>query len=100
VVIIDHGKLVYDGGLEDLINRYAQNKLLTVTFSQDLDHHDLARFGTVLSQDGYSVKLEVPRQETARTASELLRDLPVADISIADVEAEEVIRQIFADGRT
>ncbi len=100
VIIIDHGQLIFDGRLEALVSQYAENKLLTVTFADELPVEALERFGKVVEHNGFLVRLEVPRAETTSVASRLLAELPVADISIADVEVEEVVREIFAAGRT
>lgn len=95
VVIIDGGRVVFDDRLDTLVARYSHSKLLRLTFDRAIAQADLAPFGTVLSFDGTRAVLEVPRGESAQAAGAVLTRLPVADITIDEVEADEIIRQIF-----
>jgi ABC-2 type transport system ATP-binding protein len=98
VIIIDHGRVVFDDRLATLIARYSDTKLLRLTFEQAVPLSDLELFGKVLSFDGLLATLEVPRRDSTQAAAAILTRLPVADITIDDVEAEEIIRQIFTTG--
>ncbi len=95
VIIIDHGEVIFDDGLALLVERYSDCKRLTLQFSTVIDKSDLAIYGRTIEFDGISATLEVPRDRIAQVAAEALARLPVADIAIAEVEADEVIRQIF-----
>lgn len=95
VIIIDGGQVIFDDRLDALVARYSDFKLLRLTFDRPVAQDDLAAFGTVLSFDGSRAVLEVPRGESAQAAGAVLSRLPVADITIDEVEADEIIRQIF-----
>ncbi|HEX3000021.1 MAG TPA: ABC transporter, partial [Armatimonadota bacterium] len=56
----------------------------------------LSAAGRLLEFDGVTAVIEVPREQITHVAAELLARLPVADVSISEVQAEEIIRQIFA----
>ena len=97
VIIIDKGGVIFDDALAVLVERYSDSKRLTLQFSESVSAVELEPYGRVLERgdDGSSATLEVPRDRITRVAAEVLTRLPVADIAIADVEAEEVIHQIF-----
>jgi len=95
VVIIDHGHVVFDDALATLVKQYSHTKRLKLTFSTDVERADTERYGTVLEFDGSSITLEVPRDQSAHVAAAVLEALPVADITIDEMGAEEVIRQLF-----
>jgi ABC-2 type transport system ATP-binding protein len=98
VLIINQGRLLYDGALEALVARIARTKRLELVLGDGVTAEALARFGAVRSFRFPNAVLEVPREEAAATSARLLAALPVADLSIEDPPIEEVIRQAFAEG--
>ena len=99
VIIIDHGLVKYDDRLDKLVAQYSDSKLLRLTFEQPVSESDLTPFGKVIHFDGGQATVEVPRRESARAAGAILTRLPVADIAIDEVEAEEIIRRMFTEGK-
>jgi len=97
-IIIDHGRIMYDGSLRQLVERHATHKFITVRFEEEVAPARLAPFGEVCGTNGGSTTLRVPREEVPAVAAGLLRELPVEDIAIEEISAEEVVRQLFADG--
>jgi ABC-2 type transport system ATP-binding protein len=51
VIIIDHGKILYDGALADIVKKYVKNKTLTVVFEKPVDRQKLAKLGEVIKFD-------------------------------------------------
>ncbi len=98
-IMIDHGKLFYDGELKGMIDRYARNKYLKLVFSKSVTLDSLEAIATVkeFSQDGsdLTATLEAPRSEVAQVASRALSRLPVADLTIEEPSIEAIIREIF-----
>src|SRR5262245_27739789 len=97
VLIINRGRLLYDGALEALVARIAPNKRLELVLGDGVTERRLAEFGTVKSFRSPNAVLEVPRAEAAATSARLLAAVPVVDLSIEDPPIEEVIRQAFAE---
>jgi ABC-2 type transport system ATP-binding protein len=96
VILIDHGKLFFDGPLDAVLDRFATTKLLEVEFATPCEA-DFARFGRVLERDGSRVKLEVPRAQVAEVCRELLACGTVSDFSVQEIPIEEIIRQVFGE---
>ena len=96
VLVIDAGRLRFDGDLRALLDEHAPYRLLQVTLDAPVHPHELARYGEVAAVDGATATLRVPRGETAAVAARLLHDLAVVDVSIADPPVEEVVRTVFA----
>ena len=99
VIIIDHGHKVFDGPLQDIIDKYALNKILSLTFTAPVTEADLKKFGTVKEyvSDGsaYTATLLVKRAEATKQASQILQKLPVQDLNIEEPPIEAIIRQVF-----
>lgn len=98
VVIIDHGTIFFDGQLSEVIDRFADFKVITIQCGngQGTAPRDLAKYGEVVEQTPESVRLKVKRDRVIPVCKELLDELPVTDIDIQEVPIEDVIRQIFA----
>lgn len=95
VIVIDHGKLMYDGSLEELSARIAPHKLVRVELASELNGHDYSEYGEVLKAKGQRLELLVPRHKTSETASRILAELPVVDVTIEDPPIEDVITRVF-----
>ncbi|MEO6035771.1 MAG: ATP-binding cassette domain-containing protein [Verrucomicrobiota bacterium] len=98
VIIIDRGTIFFDGRLSEILDRFADSKLVTISCS-GLAHcrkEDLLKYGEVLEQSSEAIRLKVKRDRVIPVCKALLDELPVSDIDIQEVPIEEVIRQIFA----
>ena len=98
VIIIDHGVIFFDGQLSEIIDRFADFKLVTIqcTGADKYPAENLVRYGEVVERTAGSLKLKVKRDRVIPTCKALLDELPVTDIDIEEVPIEDVIRQIFA----
>ena len=96
VLIINHGRLLYDGALGALAERIAPVKRVELTFSREVAGAEVERFGVVRSREPRRATLEVPRDGVAQVSGRLLSELPVADLTISDPPIEEVIGRVFA----
>ncbi|OGR87785.1 MAG: hypothetical protein A3A86_05335 [Elusimicrobia bacterium RIFCSPLOWO2_01_FULL_60_11] len=97
VIIIDGGRILYDGDLSKIVERYAPDKLVTLTSSVPLDIAGLKALGKVISHNGSSAELEIPRKDVSRVMGLLLAQVPVVDLSIEELPIEEIIRRVFLE---
>jgi len=97
VIIIDHGKIFFDGKLSEIVDRFADFKLVMIQCANaDAQSAEkLAGYGEVVEKDATSIKLKVKRDRVIPVCKALLDGLPVSDIDIQEVPIEDVIRQIF-----
>ncbi len=95
VVIIDKGKILFDGALDEIIKKFANHKLLTVVFSKKVDQEDLKQIGQIKEWDFPKVVLTVKRASASLAAAELLQKFPVADLNIEEPQIEDIIREVF-----
>jgi ABC-2 type transport system ATP-binding protein len=98
VVVIDHGRLIYDGDLKELVRRVRPDKRVTIRLAQPaapeaLDK--LAGMGTVVQAAGAQVILSVPGARLAGAVRDILAALPVVDLTVEDPPIEEVMRELF-----
>jgi ABC-2 type transport system ATP-binding protein len=98
VIIIDKGKIFFDGRLGEIIDRFSGAKIVTLTWQTGVSFPagDFSRFGELIEQSAHRIQLKVKRDQVIAVCKELLDKVPVTDIDIQEVPIEEVIRQIFA----
>jgi ABC-2 type transport system ATP-binding protein len=95
ILVIDGGRLVYDGDLRALVERTAPYKLLHLSLEQAVEVGAFADLGEVEEAEGLTLRLRVPRAQTKRAATAALAHPAVADVTIEDPPVEDIIRQVF-----
>jgi len=94
VVVIHNGRLLFDGELAALVQKFTSHKTIVV---QLVDcQADMTTYGEVVSCEDGRVTLRVLKSETARITGRILADLPVTDLLVEDPPIEEVIERVFA----
>jgi ABC-2 type transport system ATP-binding protein len=98
VIIIDRGVIFFDGQLSEVLDRFADFKIVTIQCDAATRSPTgpLDQYGEVVEQTSTHVKLKVKRDRVIPVCKALLDELPVTDIDIQEVPIEDVIRQIFA----
>ncbi len=104
VVVIDKGRLLYDGDLRALSLQIRPDKRIVLRFGGGNgggapDAAALGRFGAVIASDAAGATLQVKADEVAGAVSRLLSALPVADLTVEDPPLEEVMKELFARSR-
>ena len=94
VVVIHHGRILFDGALSVLAARFNATKTIGVVLKDGTV--DLSAYGEVMATDDDRVTLRVARADAPEVTTRLLRDLPVADLTIEDPPIEDVIEHVFA----
>jgi ABC-2 type transport system ATP-binding protein len=97
IIVIHHGKVLFDGELSCLVEQFSAFK--TIGVSLQTPSSGLENYGEVVSQDGTHYILRVPKAETASVTARLLSDLPVEDLNIEDPPIEDVIEHVFTHSR-
>jgi ABC-2 type transport system ATP-binding protein len=97
VVVIHHGRILFDGPLARLGDEFEAFKTLTVEVADPAV--DLSGYGDELGREDGRVKLRVPKAETARVTARLLAERDVADLTVEDPPIEDVIELVFARSR-
>jgi len=95
VVIIDKGKIVFDGQLTEITEKFADHKIISVVFSKPVKKKDLRGLGRVKNFDSLKTDILIKRKIVPMAAAELLQRLPVKDLNIEEPAIEDIIRELF-----
>jgi len=97
VIVIHHGRILFDGDLAALAHRFAGYKTIEVDLQKGSDR--LAGTAEGGKRDGDTVTLRVSKPDTPRIAARILSEYDVADLTIEDPPIEDVIELVFAQKR-
>jgi ABC-2 type transport system ATP-binding protein len=98
IIIIHHGQLKYDGGISDLSHRIAPYKLIGVALGEAREC-DLSCYGSLVNTENGDGKqyIQVKAEEVTTITAQILKDLPVHDLTIEDPPIENVIERAFEE---
>ena len=103
VIVIDHGRLIYDGDLRALSHRVRPDKRIVVRFAAGNggapSPADLSRFGQVIGVEPGQATIQVAAEEVSGAVARILAALPVADLTVEDPPLEEVFSELFRSSR-
>ena len=94
VIIIHNGRLLFDGDLSTLLDRFSALKTIVVTVANGFGNFN--QYGDVLSQDSGRVTLRIPREKTPEVTARILAEQQVDDLTVEDPPIEEVIEKVFS----
>jgi ABC-2 type transport system ATP-binding protein len=99
LLIIDHGHVIYDGGLDALRDKYGQERTLVVDLVEPA--------APIRVHDAHVVKVDGPRQwlrfrRDATTAAELIAEIArhysLRDLTVEEPAIEDIVRRIYVEG--
>ncbi|MBP0727179.1 ATP-binding cassette domain-containing protein [Bacillus sp. RG28] len=106
VVMLDEGKIIYDGTLESLKGQWGEEKEIQFQFSSNVTQSDLNSLigmSTVQwkKEEGENVwKVTLPNDETliSMVIGKVVQHHSVKDIKMLEISTEEIIRNIYQEG--
>ena len=99
LIIIDSGKIIYDGGIDALKERYGKTRILIVDLAQA--YSDIQLEGVDLTRrDGNRIWLAFDRDtiSAAEVIAQLTARYEIQDLTISEPEIEEIVRRIYELG--
>ena len=94
MIVIHHGRILFDGALASLADQFAATKTIGVTIVEGTP--DLSKYGEVMGTEDGRTTLRVARADAPKVTTRMLKDLAVADLTIEDPPIEDVIEHVFA----
>jgi ABC-2 type transport system ATP-binding protein len=94
VIVIHHGRILFDGDLSRLVDDFSAYKTIKVTMKNG--SADISSYGELMERDGVHVTLRVPKPDISRVTSRLLTEQQIEDLTVEDAPIEDVIEHVFA----
>lgn len=93
VIVIHNGKLLFDGDLYALLDRFSAFKTIGVTLANG--YGSFSHYGEVLNQDAGHFTLRIPREKTPDVTARILAEQKVDDLTVEDPPIEDIIEKVF-----
>ncbi|MFF4310649.1 ATP-binding cassette domain-containing protein [Streptomyces sp. NPDC001507] len=101
VMVIDHGRLMYDGPLAGLHEAGESERTLVVDLERELPPIDAGPSARVVKVEGPRQWLAFPASESAAPlVARIAAEYPLADLSVREPDIEAVIAKMYADRAT
>jgi ABC-2 type transport system ATP-binding protein len=101
VIVIDRGRIIYDGDLRALALKMRPDKRILVRFANGngAARGDLSRFGEVVSHEPGQATIQVAAEDVSGAVARILGALSIADLTVEDPPLEEVLSELFRSSR-
>jgi ABC-2 type transport system ATP-binding protein len=96
IIIINHGRILYDGSLDAVVSKHTQLKRISVVFERPIEKFEIEKQGKLVSIEGQNATIEVSKDQVASVAGYILSHYPVIDLTIEEPQIEEIISGIFS----
>jgi ABC-2 type transport system ATP-binding protein len=95
LIVIDEGKLLYDGKTADLVRKSNDKKILRITFNAEPDQAKLQKYGDFIQESLTTYSISVPTTTHTQIVAGILQDFSVDDIDIQGISLEEIIAEFL-----
>ena len=97
VIIINHGRILYDGNLKELRRNYVRTKKIRVKFESLESEFEPLEFMKINKAKDAFVEFEIPnsKENLSKTFELLTKKYEVEDITIEDPDIEEIIKEFY-----
>ncbi|ATO49911.1 ABC transporter ATP-binding protein [Brevibacillus laterosporus] len=94
-IIINQGKIVYDGNLNKVNELLNQKKLIKIQFSSPVQQSAVEAYGIVREHNEFESLIELDRESLKQNSKLILDHLPVSDINVEDIPIEDSITILY-----
>jgi ABC-2 type transport system ATP-binding protein len=97
LIIINRGRIVYDGSTQNLSRLNGFNRQIKAVFNDRFVIEKIEKLGKIIEKNGQEILLEVEPHEAASVASQLFANFSVRDMSITHPPLEKIIESIYQE---
>ena len=100
IMIIDHGKVIYDGSIDEIRRRFGTESTLLIDFKEPPDELEVdGALEIQLEGIRASIKFDRKRFTASDLISEIAGKYPVLDLTIEDISLDGIIRDVYEEGK-
>lgn len=96
LILIDHGRIIYDGNLQRFVDNYGTDRILTVQFEEPQTSVEL-ECGELIGFDQRQASIRFKKNEISATKliQQLTARYPIRDCQIEEPKIEHLIRHVY-----
>jgi len=99
VIIMDKGRVIYDGQLSKIVSKFAKHKVVSLDFEKETSRDQLEKFGRIDQYDPFAAKIRISRDCITDVTAKILKELPIRDLAIEEPPIEEIVRMLFTKNK-
>ena len=97
VIVINHGSIIFDNSINELVRKYKSKKYLTLILTNEVPETEINKYGKIIDHKSLRYTIEVESINQSKIISEITERLPVDDIDIVHIPLEEIIADLFSN---
>ncbi len=97
LIIINKGKILYDGTLQTILEKYSHEKKVTVVLDKKVNAAEIAAIGKPVSQTDTHIVYMIRKSDLPEKVRLITKTLPFSDLTVEDETIEEIIKNFFKD---
>lgn len=98
VIVINHGRIMFDDAIGKLTGRYRDRKYLTLVFKEEVAEEEVVKYGRIIDKKPLTYTIEVVGKDQGKVIAEVSEKLPIDDIDITHVPLDEIMADMFKRG--
>ncbi|MEN9327377.1 MAG: hypothetical protein RI947_185 [Candidatus Parcubacteria bacterium] len=100
IIMIDHGTIIFDGMLKDLIRDYSEEKIINIIMDEPLE-----KLPAFISHYRHAytfpqLKITIQKSQLHKILPQILESVAYNDVTIEDEHIEDIIKKIFKKKNT
>ena len=96
VILIDQGRIIYDGKLQTLVEKFSTIKTISVVLSKKIEEKKLLFPENIKINYVYpQLKLHVPKKEVEKVLDYIVKKIEYIDLTIENEPLEEIVKKTF-----
>jgi len=97
VIIIDDGRIIYDGPIETIKKKFGKFREITFETVEDIKTLDLPQGAEMLSTADHKVQIRFDRtvSTASKVAGAVMNQIEVRDFSLSEPELSDIVKQIY-----
>ena len=100
IMIIDHGKVIYDGSIDEIRRRFGTESILLIDFKEPPDGLEVdGALEIQLEGIRASIRFDRKRFAASDLISEIAERYPILDLTIEDISLDGIIRDVYKEGK-
>jgi ABC-2 type transport system ATP-binding protein len=96
-IVVGEGRMLYDGGTDELFEAFQTHKKVTVRFERETDF-TMPDGGILIEQSAQKIVFTIPKEKSGMALGALAVKYPVNDISIEEEDIGAVVEKIYRGG--
>ncbi len=98
VVVLDDGQKLYDGALEDLVERFESRRLVLDLLDEDFELEMQGVKSTRLTENGMEIEFDSGEVSASELMKHILNNHEVRDFQVKEPDIETVVKRIYNEG--